>query len=76
MLYSSDPKYDQLNIRINPAEKLMIERLQAVIRPRVSASRLLLFLCEEEAQRRGIISVGDDGTWSISEAVSPKRQDL
>ena len=74
MLHSDDAKYLQINVRINPAERAMIERLQSAIRPRVSTSRLLIYLAEEEARRRGIIEDQDDGTWLISESVSHQRQ--
>lgn len=70
MLHSDEPRTLQLNIRLNPAEKLMIERLQSSIRPRVSASRLLIYLCEEEARKRDLIEDEGDGTWTISEEVS------
>lgn len=72
MLHSDEPKYLQINVRINPAEKQMLEQLQRGIRPRVSLSRLLIYFCEEEARRKGIIQDEEDGTWSIAEAVSRK----
>lgn len=75
MLHSDAPKTGQINIRINPAERRMIEMLQSAIRPRVSSSRLLIYLCEEEARRRGFIQDEEDGTWTISEAVSRKSPD-
>lgn len=75
MLHSDEPKYLQINVRINPAEKQMLEQLQRGIRPRVSLSRLLIYFCEEEARRKGIIQDEEDGTWSIAEAVSRKSPD-
>ena len=75
MLHSDAPKYLQINIRINPAEKQMLDQLQRGIRPRVSLSRLLVFYCEEEARRQGIIHDEEDGTWTIAEAVARKSPD-
>ena len=66
MLRSDEPKTFQLNVRINSAEKKMLERLQSAIRPRVSVSRLLIYLAEERAEKEEIIQYSDDGTWTIS----------
>lgn len=75
MLHSDEPKRLQINVRVNEAEKAMLERLQRDIRPRVSISRLLVYICEEEARRRGFIQDKGDGTWTIAEAVSRKNPD-
>lgn len=67
-MYSSDePKTLQLNIRINEAEREMIEQVRNGIRPRVSASKLLIYLCEERAREMGIITDNGRGVWTISE---------
>ena len=65
-MYSSDePKTMQLNIRMNKAEHEMIEQVRNNIRPRVSASKLLLYLCEEKAREMNIITDNGHGVWSI-----------
>ena len=67
MLSSAEPKTTQINVRMNPAEKEMIEKVRNHIRPRVSASRLLVYLCEEKAREFGIIHDTPDGNWTIGE---------
>ena len=64
-IYNTEPKNNAINIRCNDAEKAMIDALCATIRPRVSASKLMLFLTEEKAQELGIIKMEKNGTWSI-----------
>ena len=64
-LTNNEPKNSAINIRCNDAEKAMVEAVRCSIRPRVSASRMLLFLCEEKARKDGIIADNDDGTWTI-----------
>lgn len=66
MLRSDEQRTYQLNMRINSAERKMIERLQSSIRPRVSVSRLLIYLAEERAEKEGIIQFTDEGYWTIS----------
>ena len=67
MYLSDEPKTLQLNIRINKAEHEMIEQVRNNIRPRVSASKLLIYLCEERAREMGLITDNGRGVWSISE---------
>lgn len=67
MLRSDDNKTLQVNVRLSPAEKRLIELLQGQIRPRVSASRLLIYLCEEKGRELGLIEDNADGTWTIAE---------
>ena len=67
MLSSKEPKTTQINVRMNPAEKEMVEQVRNHIRPRVSASRLLVYLCEEKAREFGIITDTADGHWTIGE---------
>lgn len=76
MLHSDDPRHMQINIRLNAAEKQMLDQLQKTSRPRVTLSKMILFYCEEEARRKGIIHDEEDGTWSIAEAVSRQSQAL
>ena len=64
-LYNRDVKNSAMNIRCNDAERAMIQALQGLTRPRVSASSLLLYLCEEKAREAGIIQMNKDGSWSI-----------
>lgn len=64
-LTNNEPKNSAINIRCNDAERAMIEAIRATVRPRVSASKLLIYLCEEKARKEGIITDNDDGTWSI-----------
>lgn len=64
-LTNLEPKNSAINIRCNNAEKAMISALQKVIRPHVSASRLLIYLCEERARQENIIQYNKDGTWNI-----------
>ena len=64
-LYNNEPKNSALNIRCNDAEKAMIDALCCTMRPKVSASKLLLYLCEEKAIEMGIISEEKNGIWSI-----------
>lgn len=70
MLYSDEPKNTQINVRCNAAEREMIEQVRNCIRPRVSASKLLLFLCEEYARQNGIIHDTGNGRWEIEEPIS------
>ena len=65
ILTNNEPKNSAINIRCNDAERAMIEAIQNSIRPRVSASRLLIFLCEEKARELGVIKDNKNGTWSI-----------
>ena len=67
MLSSGDTKNTQINVRMNAAEREMVERVRNSIRPRVSASRLLVYLCEEKAREMGIIHDAPDGKWTIDE---------
>ena len=67
MLTSAERKTSQINVRVNSAEREMIEQLRNHIRPRVSASRLLVYLCEEKAREMGIIRDLPDGNWTIGE---------
>ena len=62
---NNEPKESAINLRCNRAEKEMITALQNAIRPHVSASRLLIYLCEEKANELGLITYNKDGTWSI-----------
>ena len=64
-LYSNEPKNAALNVRCNDAERAMIDALRGMTRPRVSASALILYLCEEKARDAGIIQMNNDGSWSI-----------
>ena len=64
-LSSSAPKNAAINVRCNEAERAMIEAVRNTIRPRVSASRLLLFLCEEKARAMGVIKDEKNGEWTI-----------
>ena len=67
MLSSGEQKNMQINVRVNRAEKEMIERVRNSIRPRVSASRLLVYLCEEKAREFDLIKDTPDGNWTIGE---------
>ena len=67
MLSSTEPKKSQINVRMNEAEREMVERVRNHIRPRVSASRLLVYLCEEKAREFGVIHDQPDGSWTIDE---------
>ena len=64
-LLSTEPKNSAINVRCNDAERAMIDMLCGTIRPRLSASRLILYLCEEKAKQEGIIVENKNGTWSI-----------
>lgn len=64
-LTNNQPKNNAINIRCNDAERAMVEAVRMSIRPMVSASKLLLFLCEEKARKDGLIQDNPDGTWSI-----------
>lgn len=64
-LLNTEPKNSAINIRCNDAERAMIDAIRGMTRPRVSASRLLIFLCEEKAREEGIIKENKDGSWSI-----------
>ena len=64
-LTNNQPKNSAINIRCNDAERAMVEAVRMSVRPRVSASKLLLFLCEEKARKDGLITDNADGTWSI-----------
>lgn len=64
-LTNNEPKNSAINIRCNDAERAMVEAIRSTVRPRVSASKLLLYLCEEKAREEGIIKDNPDGTWSI-----------
>lgn len=64
-LLSTEPKNSAINIRCNDAERAMIEAICGITRPRVSASRMLLYLCEEKAREAGIIKELKNGTWYI-----------
>ena len=65
-LRNNEPKNSAFNIRCNDAEREMIDRLRNTVRPRVSASRLLIYLCEEKARELGIIKDDEKtGTWTI-----------
>ena len=64
-LTNNEPKNSAINVRCNEAEKAMIAALQNTIRPRVSASKLLIYLCEEKARENGIIHDNNNGTWYI-----------
>ena len=64
-LTNNEPKNSAINLRCNDAERAMITALQNTIRPRVSASKLVIYLCEEKAREQGIIHDKSDGTWYI-----------
>jgi len=64
-LTNNEPKNSAINLRCNDAERAMITALQNIIRPRVSASKLVIYLCEEKARQEGIIHDNSDGTWYI-----------
>lgn len=64
-LVNTEPKNNAINIRCNDAERAMIEAIRGMTRPRVSASRLLIYLCEEKAREANIITENKDGSWSI-----------
>ena len=65
ILTNNEPKNAAINIRCNDAERAMVEAVRLSVRPHVSASKLLLFLCEEKARKEGIIIDNPNGTWSI-----------
>ena len=65
ILTNNEPKNSAINIRCNDAERAMIEAIRNSIRPRVSASRLVIYLCEEKARKEGFIKDNADGSWSI-----------
>ena len=64
-LLNTEPKNSAINIRCNDAERAMIDALRSATRPRVSSSKLLIYLCEEQARQKGIITENKDGTWYI-----------
>ena len=64
-LVNNEPKNAAINIRCNDAERAMVDAIRNSIRPRVSASRLMLYLCEEKAREQGIIHDNPNGTWYI-----------
>lgn len=64
-LTNNEPKNSAINIRCNDAERAMIDAVRNSIRPRVSASRLLVYLCEERARKMDLIKDNPNGTWSI-----------
>ena len=64
-LTNNEPKNSAINLRCNDAERAMITAVQNIVRPRVSASRLLIYLCEEKARENNLIEYNKDGTWSI-----------
>lgn len=64
-LTNNEPKNSAINIRCNDAERAMIEAVRNSIRPRVSSSKLLIYLCEEIARKEGFITYNPDGSWSI-----------
>ena len=64
-LMSNEPKNSAINIRCNDAERAMIDAIRNTVRPRVSASQLLLYLCEERAREYGLIKDNPNGFWTI-----------
>ena len=64
-LYNNEPKNSAMNVRCNDAERAMIEALCNTMRPKISASKMILFICEQKAEELGIIQIGKNGTWSI-----------
>ena len=64
-LFNTEPKNSAINIRCNDAERAMIDAIRGMTRPRVSASRLLIYLCEEKAREANIITENKDGSWYI-----------
>ena len=64
-LTNIEPRNNAINVRCNDAERAMIDAIRNSIRPRVSASRLIIFLCEEKAREMNIIEDNDNGSWSI-----------
>ena len=65
VLTNNEPKNSAINIRCNDAERAMIDAIRNTVRPRVSSSRLLIYLCEERARELGVIRDNANGTWSI-----------
>lgn len=65
VLTNNEPKNSAINIRCNDAERAMIDAIRNTVRPRVSASRLLIYLCEEKARELCVIKDNMNGTWSI-----------
>ena len=64
-LYNNEPKNSAINVRCNDAERAMMDAVLATFRPRISASRMIVYLCEEKARKLGIIEDLPNGTWSI-----------
>lgn len=64
-LLSTEAKNSAINIRCNDAERAMIDAVRGMTRPRVSASKLLLYLCEEKAREEGIIKDLKNGAWYV-----------
>ena len=64
-LINNEPKNNAINVRCNDAERAMIDAIRNTIRPRISASKLLIFLCEEKARELNIIQDMKNGFWSI-----------
>ena len=64
-LFNSEPKNSAINIRCNEAERAMIDAVRGITKPYVSASKLLIFLCEEKARKEGLITDMKNGTWYI-----------
>lgn len=64
-LYNNEPKNSAINIRCNDAERAMIDAICGTMRPRISASKLVLYLCEEKAREEGLIDEEKNGLWSI-----------
>ncbi len=68
MKYSStEPRNFQINLRVNNADKAMLEAIRNSIRPRITTSRILLYLAEERAREMGILDIRKDGTWTIDD---------
>ena len=64
-LISTEPKNNAINIRCNDAERAMVDAVRGITKPTVSASKLLLYLCEEKAREAGLIHDNKNGTWYI-----------
>ena len=75
-LTNNEPKNSAINIRCNDAERAMIEKIRYGVRPRVSASKLLLYLCEEKARSIGLIHDNPDGSWYIDVEESTPSENL
>ena len=67
MLHSDETRTLQISLRLNAAEKKMIEEVNKTIRPRISVNKMLIYLCEERARELGIIQDDGEGNWLISE---------